>query len=100
MTATGRLRTEQGAFDVLYRDTTLVELVGAIARYVAPEAPLEISQPVFNRGRKDAGDGLGYPDPPSASAVYQRINSRLNRRLSWREIVRLGVEATSPVDAR
>jgi hypothetical protein len=74
-----------GQFDAAYTDEELVLIVVAVARAAQPGNPAAITQAAFDRSRARVADR--WPDAPTARAIYQRLNQRAQRTLTWRRIV-------------
>ena len=86
MTAPDRRRDKRsGKFSSSYDDLGLFDLVAAVARHANPAAPEKVSQPKWDAARAPAG----YPDAPTARAIYGRL------KMPWPEIL-----ATALSDSR
>src|SRR4051794_40452837 len=89
------LRSDEGLIGVLYKDQPLLEAMGKVITALEPEFPERISQPRWDQGRLEAGQAVGHPNLPTASAIYQRLNrgrdGRQRAKLPWARIVELSL---------
>ena len=84
-----------GTTAVRYTDTELLDGVRAVALVAAADAPEKLSQPQFDRHRDDVADE--YPQLPTARAIYMRINSGNQGRVSWGSLVRAAVKGGAAI---